>query len=209
MAVAMAAPRPSVAADTLLVGAKLKVADATQPGGARRKLVFATRDPAVIISADSGAGDPTLNGGQLTLVNTAGSGESQTFALAAANWRRIPGDLDDPVTGWKYKEVVFDPPADDYKMKVALKRSSTTGIVRVVIKDDRGSFIAFTLDEPTQGSLGLEVSTGADRQCTDFGGTIVEDLSESASSGTYRGRFVAKAAPAPGSCSSPSGAFVD
>jgi hypothetical protein len=199
----------SAAAETLITGAKIKAADATQPGVARRKIIFASKDPAIGISADGGPGDPSLNGGSVRIVNTAGSAESQLFSLAAGNWRRVPRDLAKPLRGWKYKEVVPNPPAFDYKVKVAIKAIYSGAVLRVVLKDDRGSLISYTLDEPMQGSVGVQVSTGADRQCANFGGTIVEDSSADLGNGVYRGVFVAKGAPAPSECASPSGAFVE
>jgi len=203
------APTTSMATDTTISGAKIKVADATQPGVARRKIIYVSKDPTIVISADGGAGDPSLHGGSVTIANTAGSGESQTIALSAGNWHRIPGDLADPVRGWKYRETLANPPTSDYKVKIALKRTYSGAVLRVVLKDDRGSFITYTLDEPMQGSIGLRVSTGSDRQCADFGGTVVEDESADLGSGVYRGSFVAKEAPAPADCGSPSGAFVE
>lgn len=203
------APMPSRATDTLITGAKLKVADATQPGVARRKIIFVSKDPGIVISADGSGGDPLLNGGSVTIHNTAGSGESQTIALAAGNWRRLPSDPSDPLKGWKYKEVVANPPAADYRIKVAVKATYSGAVLRALVKDDRGSLITYTLDEPTQSSIGMRVSTGSDRQCADFGGFILEDASEDLGSGVYRGAFKAKEAPAPPDCGSPSGAFLE
>jgi len=197
------------ATDTVIPGAKIKVADATQPGVARRRILFVSKDPAIPLPADGSAGDPSLNGGSLHVVNTAGSGESQVFALGAGNWHRIPGDPSDPLRGWKYKEGVSTPPTFDYKIKVVLKQTYSGVVLRALVDDDRGSVISYTLDEPTQGSIGVQVSTGSDRVCADFGGTIVEDSSADLGNGVYRGAFVAKTAPAPAACALPSGAFVD
>jgi len=60
-----------------------------------------------------------------------------------------------------------------------------------------------------QGSIGIRLTTGADTQCVDFGGIILADESEDLGGSVYRGRFLAKGAPAPADCGSPSGAFVD
>jgi hypothetical protein len=79
------APTRSEATDTLIPGAKIKIADATQAGVARRRIIFVSKDPAIPLPGDGSAGDPSLNGGSLRVVNTAGSGESQVFALGAGN----------------------------------------------------------------------------------------------------------------------------
>ena len=197
------------ATDTPIPGLKIKIADATQPGLAHRKIIFVSKDPAIPLPADGSAGDPSLNGGSLRVVNTAGSGESQLLALGAGNWHRIPGDPSDPLRGWKYKEVVSTPPSFDYKIKVVLKQTLSGVVLRALVKDDRGSVISYTLDEPTQGSVGVQVSTGSDRTCADFGGTIVEDASTDLGGDVYRGAFLAKLAPPPPSCASPGGAFID
>ena len=59
------AAAPAGALDTPLSGLKLKVSDATQPGGARRKIITVSKDAGIVIPADGGAGDPSLNGGTL------------------------------------------------------------------------------------------------------------------------------------------------
>jgi hypothetical protein len=199
-------PMRSAADDTLITGAKIKVVDVTQPGVARRKIVFGSKDPAIVAPADGGAGDPSLNGGSLRIVNTAGSGESDVFTLAAQNWIRSPSDPSSPLRVWKYKEVVANPPSADYKIKIGL---SPGRVLKALVKDDRGNVITYTLDEATQGSIGIQVSTGSDRTCAQFGGVIIADENADLGDGVYRGRFVAKLAPAPPGCASPSGAFID
>jgi hypothetical protein len=189
---------PALAADTTVTGRKLLIKDFTRPGQADRKVIFQSRDPIVVPAAPGSAGDPTLNGGSLDVRNTAGSGESMTLALPAGNWLLRSGY-------YLYREVVKNPPTHEYKIKVIVR----SGQVRGLVRDGRGSLISYTLDEPTQGSVGVRVATGADRYCLDFGGEVRADLSEDLGDGVYRGRFAAKDAPAPGTCGSPSGAFLD
>ena len=57
----------------------------------------------------------------------------------------------------------------------------------------------FTLDEPTQGSLGLRLSTGTGnlRRCIVFGGTVNRDAG---SMGRGAGVFKASEAPPPLAC---------
>jgi len=199
-------PTRAVAADATIPGVKLKMSDATQPGGARRRIVSTARDTGIAVPAAGSAGDPSINGGLLEVANTNGSGESTAITLPAGNWIPLGGD---PVTGWRYKEVVADPPTADYKIKVTLKQGYSSSVLRVAVKDDRGTVILYTLDEPTQGSIGVSLATGDDRNCLDFGGIVVVDESADLGDGVYRGKFVAKAAPAPAACASPSGAFLD
>lgn len=193
---------PATAADTTVTGRKVKLKDFTRPPIAGRKVIFTSRDPLVVPPAPGGAGDPTLNGGSLDVHNTAGSGESMTLALPSSNWEvTIRGD----VVYYRYRQAVTNLPAEDYKIKVLLKAGNLKGVV----KDDRGSLISYTLDEPSQGSVGVRLVTGADRVCLDFGGIVAVDESLDLGDGVYRGRFAAKDALAPATCGSPSGAFLD
>lgn len=187
------------AADTAVSGRKLVVKDFTRPGTADRKVVAVSRDLGIAVPAPGSAGDPTLGGGSVTVTNSAGSGESMTIALPADGWKPATG-------GWKFRREVSDPPTDDYKIVAALK----TGRLKVLLRDDVGSLVGYTLDEPSQGSIAVELVTGADRHCMDFGGLIKRDFSEDLGGGVYKGAFGAKDAPAPAGCdASPSGAFVD
>jgi hypothetical protein len=62
----------------------------------------------------------------------------------------------------------------------------------------RGQSIAFSLDEPSQGELSGRLHlAGGDRICTQFGGSVVSDVSRS---GGGRGLFFAENAPAPSVC---------
>jgi hypothetical protein len=190
---------PALATDTTVTGRKLLIKDFTRPGQADRKVVFVSRDPIVVPATPGSAGDPTLNGGSLEVHNTAGSGESMTLALPAGNWVLKGDDF------YLYRELVDNPPTQEYRIKVIVR----SGQVRGLVRDGRGSLISYTLDEPTQGSVGVRVATGADRHCLDFGGIVVADESLDLGGSVYRGRFAAKTAPAPANCGSPSGAFLD
>ena len=180
---------PALATDTTVTGRKLLIKDFTRPGQADRKVVFVSRDPIVVPAAPGSAGDPTLNGGSLDVHNTAGSGDSTTLALPAGNWVLKGDDV------YLYRELVKNPPTQEYRIKVIVR----SGHVRGFVRDERGSLISYTLDEPTQGSVGVRVATGADRHCLDFGGIVVADTLAFAGS-AYRGRFIAKDAPAPATC---------
>jgi len=204
---------PASAADTPVTGKTIKVKDKTQPGTARRNLGAVSRDPTVVIPTDGSAGDPVVNGGSIELLNTAGSGESSTISLPAGNWRRVPTSPAKPLRGWIYKELVENPPTDDYKILVVLKSNSsnTAKILKAKVSDSRGSVLTYTLDEPTQGSLGVRILTGADQHCMDFGEEVRRDEGEVQGGGVHRGSFGARLAPAPPDCDlgSPSAAFLD
>jgi hypothetical protein len=191
----------AVATDSVVTGLKIKMSDDTQPGVARRKVLFGSKDVAISIPADGSAGDPSLHGGSVEIFNSAGSGESDIYALPTGGWRRIPANPLDPLRGWKYKEVVANPPTDDHAVKVVMRIGSSYSVLRVIVKDDRGTFIAYTLDEPMQGSLGVRIATGTDRHCADFAaGVLLADESVALGGGVYRGTFAAKLAPAPADC---------
>jgi hypothetical protein len=109
-------PGAGVAADVLVGGDKLKMRDDTQPGVARRKVVVVSSDSAIVIPGEGDGTDPSLTGGVLEIHNGAGSGESDSIALPAENWIRVPRNVEKPLKGWKYKEVVKDLPTSNYKI---------------------------------------------------------------------------------------------
>jgi hypothetical protein len=55
--------------------------------------------------------------------------------------------------------------------------------------------IPYSLDEPSQGTVGVVFTSGQTIYCTNFGGTIKRDVQQS--------QFSAKDAPAPPSCPTP------
>lgn len=190
----------ALATDQPIAGQKLKMKDATQPGVARRRVVFAARDASIVIPADGSSADPTLHGGAIEIANSAGTGEVAVVTLPTGGWRRAPRDTGKPLVGWKYREVVNAPPANDFKIKVVLATRSSGPVLRALVKDDRGNVIAYTLDEPTQGSMAIRIVTGTDRHCAEFGGYIRSDESRDLGDGVFRGVFIAKDAPAATLC---------
>jgi hypothetical protein len=164
-----------------LTGAVLRVRD-RDGNPERRALAVRSRDQGLFVADPGGAGDPTLSGGDLELINPT-TGETATFDLPAANWEELPG-------GYRYRD-----------------RSREAGPCRtVVLKRDRvltasckGAQIGFSLDEPSQGTLGVKLTTGSDsvRYCMEFGGTIVKDTPAAAG---RTGSFKAKKAPVPTAC---------
>jgi len=101
--------------------------------------------------------------------------ETATLTMPAAGWTQLP-------SGFRYS----DPTLARGPVRVAFIKARR--LAKVVAM---GSGIGFTLDEPSQGSLGAVLTTGGHRYCTLFGGSIRTDVP---------GRFVAVKAPAPAVC---------
>lgn len=101
----------------------------------------------VVSPAPGTDGDPTLHGATLSVVNTAGTGETFTIDLDAGSWSML-GSSSSP-KGWKWK------PSDP---------SSAVSLVKVkddLIKVKAGDeAFAYTLDEPSQGSVGMRLTLG-------------------------------------------------
>jgi hypothetical protein len=160
------------AEDQLLPGRKL-VLKSTAAGG---KAVFATKAPLTVFPASGSLVDPSMAGGTFRLVNPT-TGESQLFDLPPAGWSlRKNGTI--------YKFSNAGVPAGSTPAKVALLKQKKG--MRVVAKAS-----GLTLDEAQQGSVGVIVTTGGNRYCALFGGTVKRD---------EPGRFIAKNAPAPTEC---------
>jgi len=209
LALVLVPGRPGRAADVPVAGDKVKMKDATQPGVAQRKVIFVSYDTAIVIPSEGGSADPSLTGGALEIHNGAGSGESVTIPLPAENWLRVPRSVEKPLRGWKYKEVVKDLPTSNYKLKVVFKQRLSGPLLRALAKDSRGNVVGYTLDEPTQGAVAIEVVTGDLRHCALFGGLVRSDESDDLGGDVFRGVFTASDADAPAGCiASPSGAFV-
>jgi hypothetical protein len=191
---------PAQATDTPISTAKMKVGDRTYTlrGKISRKVYFFSKDPAISIPAEGGLGDPLLNGGAVEVVNTSGTGEGTSIPLPAENWWRIPQDPQGGLRGWKYQENV----EDQYKIFILFKHSAvgTQPLLKIKVRDRVGAVIAYTLDEPTQGSIGVRFFTGVDQHCADSAGALKKKDDSRSRDGRYSGRFTVKAAPAPRDC---------
>jgi outer membrane protein assembly factor BamB len=165
-------------------GAMLRLRDSGQP--AARSLVVKSKDPRLAASGLDGLGDPTLGGGTLTLTNPT-TAESVSYPLPAAGWRARP-KREPLAAGYQYSD-----PAGTYGPCHAVSLKSGR---KLVIKC-RGAAFAFTLDEASQGSLAVRLTTGSGiagegfRYCLRFDGTVLDDRP---------GLFLAKDAPAPPTC---------
>jgi outer membrane protein assembly factor BamB len=173
---------PACAVDVPVEGRSLRVQDRLGDPG-RRKLTIAVRDDAIAVPTPGGAGDPTMAGAVVEVTNPF-SGERQSVELPSSGWQPGGG-------GYRYKDRngLLGPCSQ------ALLRAGRWKV------NCRGDGLAFTLDEPTQGTLVATLAVGsASVSCARFGGTIVSDHGFDAKG---KARFVARKAPKPGSCPLP------
>jgi hypothetical protein len=148
--------------------------DAAKPQK-KRKLKVQAKDVDFVVPALGSPGDPTFAGGTLVLRNPT-SGETATLSLPAANWKGT-------AKGYAYK-LKGDPCAVTVKQGSWQAQCSGTGL-------------GFTLDEPSQGSLLVQLTMGTQKSCVLFGGEVKKDLPNAGKKG---GVFEAKNAPLPADC---------
>lgn len=173
---------------TLLGGAKLKLHD--KPG-VGRKLLLTSKDPAVASAVSGSGADPTVGGAHVVIYNPT-TLERAEIALPAANWTALgnpPGNK-----GYKYSD------------KAHAAGPCTTAIIKpgkLLKAVCKGSDIAFSLDEASQGALAVAFVTGdsgGQAYCLAFGGAVTKD---SGIAGTKPGQFKALDAPPPAVCLGP------
>ncbi|HEV7731513.1 MAG TPA: hypothetical protein VGR62_05090 [Candidatus Binatia bacterium] len=116
---------------------------------------------------DVGLGADPRNGGGVLEVRNPVTGELSTVPLPASNWTAREG-----AKGLEYYAYSDRSRASGPCTSIAIKGGS----LKATCKGDQ---IAFTLDEPTQGSLALRLTTGAGvaarRYCLVFGGDVSLD----------------------------------
>ena len=194
---------PASVPGPVLIGTKsLRLRD--QAGDpSKRKVVFTANTknapaanrvvPPVLQSPE----DPTVGGATLVVYNAAGlTSDVVTIALPASGWTAITarGSL---------KSYRFTGPSDGPIKRVVV------GGDRITVKGGKALF-AYTLDEPAQGSVAVQLALGDDR-----GWCAAAPARNTRSD--HAGRFVgAPKTPPPASCpplsrppGSPSGAFLD
>ena len=152
-------------------------ADAT-----RRKIVFRSVDRSV--STALGAGIRlTTNGATLRVYNGMGSGEVACLPLPASGW--IPsGNLERPTYRYRDSSYANGPCVS----AVVTHRGTLKALCRARVQP-----IPYSLDEPQQGSIGVDVLSGSARYCALFGGDILDDSAAEQ-------RFRAQGATPPASC---------
>jgi hypothetical protein len=131
--------------------------------------------------------DPTTGGATMRIKDTGGASPTNTYALPAANWKGLGNPAGSK--GFKYKGTKT--PGDPC-LVVMLK----TNLVKAVCK---GSDVT-TATPAFTGNAAIRIASGPDNVCAEFGGQTVKNSA---------GNFKRKQAPAPATCASPSGAFLD
>jgi hypothetical protein len=159
----------------LISGKVLRVSDK-----ATSRITLISTDTNVTSPAPDDQGAPTTGGAVLELISPA-TGETDAFALPAANWKGLGTTAGS--TGYRYTDTAL---AAGPCRKVRIQNGKR------LRAQCQGAGISFSLDEVSQGSLGLRLMLASgDRYCMLFGGTIVKD---------EPGLFKAKDAPAPAAC---------
>lgn len=165
-----------------LAGTSLIVAD--RAGRPSSRSVKLTTKLGTDLDVGSGA-DPRVGGGVLELRNPT-TGELASFPLPASGWTARVGSKGLDYYSYRDRKRVFGPCTS-----IAIKGGS----LKATCKGDQ---IGFTLDEASQGSLALRLTTGAGvaarRYCLAFGGDVSQDAP---------GSFRARDAGAPAVCPFP------
>ena len=160
--------------DELLPGTTL----ALRQGKKGERLVVVAK-ASVAAPLPGGRDDPRLTGARVDIGNP-----------ATQEWAH----LDAPATGWSVNEL-----GTLFRFENPSPKERRDQPLRVVIRHGKGMkvvsrAIGLTLDEPSQRSLAVVVTSGDRRYCLFFGGKVRHD---------EPGRFVARAAPVPASCPTP------
>ena len=142
-------------------GTALKLRDHLDP--TKRKIVFKTRDSQIQTLPALGL-EPDVDGLHVHVFNTQGTGDSACLALPAAGWTATGAAFKRRL---KYKDSAFA----NGPCKVATLREGQLRITCIATTQP----IPYSLDEPSQGSIGVVVTSGANRICTELGGQITRD----------------------------------
>jgi polyhydroxybutyrate depolymerase len=162
-----------------VAGKKLAVKDAADP--AKRRLALALKDAALALDP---ATDPTQDGAELVVFGAGATADVACFALPAANWKRKGA-------GFVYKDKQGSAgPCTSAKVAAGKLEVSCSG---------KAAPLAYSLDEPAQGSIAARFAVADQAFCTTFGGTVQKDTSTAAGNA----QFAAKSAPAPAACPVP------
>jgi hypothetical protein len=162
------------------LGRSLKLKDHVD--ATKRKITFKSRDAQISTLANLGF-EPDEHGLSLHVFNTQGTGESACITLPAAGWTAT-GTPSKRV--FKYRDAAFA-----YgPCKTAVVRDGQAKATCVATVQP----IAYSLDEPSQGGVGVTATSGLASLCTEFGGRITRDEPLA---------FTAASAPRPAPCPTP------
>jgi DNA-binding beta-propeller fold protein YncE len=123
---------------TLIPSTKLDLRDRAG-NAARRKIAFTSK----MANAPGTIPDPTQHGATLVVYDSAGTGESVTFPLAAAGWSRSGSPTR---------------PTYNFRSSGPITRVTLTS-TRLTIRGGRADF-GYSLDEPRQGRIALRLVLG-------------------------------------------------
>jgi hypothetical protein len=112
------------------------------------------------IPAPEGASDPTVNPSQVRFFATGCDG-SVSDMLTGGTWVGIGNPAGS--AGYKYKNV--GAPGSGAVKIIVLKPA----VIKILAKDDG------TINGPITGSLGIDLATGDDTYCAEFGGTEIKN----------------------------------
>ena len=173
-----------------ITGSLLLVADDADQ--TKRKVTFKSKDPGIDTRIGSGI-DPVANGASFQLYNPT-SGESVCFSLPSANESWVAKGKP-PTPSYVYKDSKFlTGPCKSVKVKHG-KQLQVACLAKTLP-------IAFSLDEPSQGSLAVQFRSGTTTYCATFGGDVTADSGTNPPNAGGKGKFKAKNAPT-GTCPLP------
>lgn len=173
-----------------LTGKKLLVKDRLGDAS-KRKLVALAKDVTHTLNPEA-AFDPSVVGGELRVLNPS-TAEEQLIPLPAMNWKGLGNPTGSK--GYKYKDSkLISGPCKSVQIKPS----------KLVKVNCGGSGMTFSLDEPSQGDLTVELRIGGMqeiRYClfSSAGGEVTKDEGTGVSS-SGNGQFKAKNASRPNSC---------
>jgi hypothetical protein len=148
----------AMAADHLILGNRMVVADPTGLEPKRKIVVSGKELPSTVASFSN----PTASGATLTVVVNGGTSSSQTYVLDGAGWKAINGGFvyrgpsggdGDPVRSVKMKR------ASSGRVTVKVQIRGTVGVQEVTVQP---------ADPSSDGGIVLQV-VGGDRYCIAFG----------------------------------------
>lgn len=151
----------------------------------QRKILATAADPLIEVPLPGSANDPSLLGATLELRNPVSGEAAQFFLPPGPEWGRLGGQKG--LRGYVYR----DRAGNHGPCRLLSVRRGRR--FKAVCSGAYGD-IAFTLDEPSQGTLTVTLRLGgANLHCMSFGGTLIRD---SQAIGGAVGVFSAKNAPA-------------
>ena len=176
---------------TLIETHALKIKDDADP--AKRRFTFTSstkRDPQanrIVPPAPGSNGDPTLNGAELIVYNAAGLTTDSVAIPLLSGWTPI-GKAPN-IKGWRFKST-----------------DSSSGVSSVEVQADKisvkggtGAF-GYTLDEPSQGSVGVRLLLGPGGWCADGPAKTSGNPPSTARNDTVDKLVAEPKSPAPSTC---------